>query len=655
MSRCLCRGRPSCRSQCHLRREAARRAGRVGERDGSPSRWGARSLAAARRHAACAHVADPDWERTRVGGQCRGQSWSDLHASRNEQRDANTLRALVEARAAVTDEAVQSEALATAAGVGPSAIAITKSLGIDLVANVSAARAKVDASSALRTYPTLAADVARLDLLRPQIDAGHATFAAIDALIGPFTTDIDTMWQNGIDHLGQDVNTSTQGGPLAARTEALTETFSALTTGLDAVRYANTLAISPSTPANVEALIEMTSLLATSTKTAAALLGPKSAAAWRSLGADPATIRFQRIIDQVVQATLTGAPPPFATNLLGFAAAFKDSLKWIDDLTVAVEAASADVRDLASQHETATQRHLLGEAGSVLALAVISLVGAALLARAIDRPLKRLAESALQISQGHFALLHIPPESPREAAATIAAVNDMTATLAAIETYALTLAENPTSPLLDKPLPGPTGQALQTTLDKLQESIHTAEQHRRMLQEVATHDGLTGLLNRTAAIEAVDRDLARCRRDCTTMMVLFIDLDDLKSINDTYSHAIGDNAIRLTADTLRATTRLSDVVARLGGDEFLVSGIVSQGAAEAQALTERLHQAVGGRSLVADRAVIALHCSIGIALAEPDDTVESVIHRADQALYQAKQHGRNRIEWHTGSAIPAKR
>ena len=220
----------------------------------------------------------------------------------------------------------------------------------------------------------------------------------------------------------------------------------------------------------------------------------------------------------------------------------------------------------------------------------------------------------------------------------------MAATLTALERYAVTLAEQPLSTTLNEPLPGRTGRALQVTLDHLQDSVHEREHDRATLQRASTHDDLTGLLNRGAALEAITRDLARSRRDNIPLMVLFIDLDAFKLINDTYGHQIGDDALRITADALRAEARGSDVIARLGGDEFLVSGFAVD-PAEVESIARRVHDAISARVVSIGEGRLEINSSIGIALAESDDTAESIVRRADLALYRAKRGGRDQVAW----------
>ena len=121
--------------------------------------------------------------------------------------------------------------------------------------------------------------------------------------------------------------------------------------------------------------------------------------------------------------------------------------------------------------------------------------------------------------------------------------------------------------------PAAPARALQTTLNRLRESVRHAERQRVILHEMATHDSLTGLLNRQAARSALrPRTGPGTPRIDGTVMMLYVDLDNLKTINDSYGHRVGDDAIRLTGRHFATGARESDIVARVGGDEFLVAG-----------------------------------------------------------------------------------
>jgi diguanylate cyclase (GGDEF)-like protein/PAS domain S-box-containing protein len=157
----------------------------------------------------------------------------------------------------------------------------------------------------------------------------------------------------------------------------------------------------------------------------------------------------------------------------------------------------------------------------------------------------------------------------------------------------------------------------------------------------ATHDALTGLHNRTVAIDRLSPE-TRARRKGSTA-ILFIDLDKFKVINDSLGHSAGDKVLQIVGERLRGSTRRDDVVGRLGGDEFAVIAHDVSTRAEATGLAEHIRKvlnepvAVEGRNLHID-------ASFGIVIADPDDTRagEDLLRDADLAMYRAKTQGRGR-------------
>jgi diguanylate cyclase (GGDEF)-like protein len=160
------------------------------------------------------------------------------------------------------------------------------------------------------------------------------------------------------------------------------------------------------------------------------------------------------------------------------------------------------------------------------------------------------------------------------------------------------------------------------------------------------HDGLTGLPNRTLFVKQTEHALATVRGRGGHLAALFIDLDRFKPINDEYGHAIGDEVLRAVAKRLNESIRSGDVVSRFGGDEFIV--LCSRLTSHEQGLeiAERIQQAVTLPYTV-DRFELAVGCSIGIAFYSgpgPDLDARTLIQYADLAMYEAKKHGRARIE-----------
>lgn len=168
----------------------------------------------------------------------------------------------------------------------------------------------------------------------------------------------------------------------------------------------------------------------------------------------------------------------------------------------------------------------------------------------------------------------------------------------------------------------------------------TAEQQ---LEHRARTDELTQLLNRKEVLSRIESLGAQSRRTGHQLAVLFCDIDRFKDINDTHGHAAGDEVLRTTANRLRDTLRTSDdLAARVGGDELLVVLHGVQDIDNAVALAEKLRTAAMEPISTAAGPIIAT-LSIGVTLARPDEPTETLVSRADAAMYQAKHSGRNRV------------
>jgi two-component system chemotaxis family response regulator WspR len=165
------------------------------------------------------------------------------------------------------------------------------------------------------------------------------------------------------------------------------------------------------------------------------------------------------------------------------------------------------------------------------------------------------------------------------------------------------------------------------------------------LRDQAIRDGLTGVWNRKMIFDTLAQELARARRESTPLAIIMLDLDRFKSINDTFGHASGDAVIRQAARRLSACVRSYDHVGRYGGDEFLIV-LPNCDREQAGRLSERLRRSVAESPIDPERQELHVSCSLGLAFTdEPDGiSVAALVQAADEALYLAKQGGRNCVE-----------
>ncbi|MEI7864952.1 MAG: GGDEF domain-containing protein, partial [Chthoniobacterales bacterium] len=166
---------------------------------------------------------------------------------------------------------------------------------------------------------------------------------------------------------------------------------------------------------------------------------------------------------------------------------------------------------------------------------------------------------------------------------------------------------------------------------------------KRELERRALTDELTNLLNRKAVLDHLDAFGRNQARTGHALAVLFCDLDRFKTINDNYGHAAGDEVLRVMADRIRGCLRSSDdLAARMGGDELLVVLHGVQDLASASHVAEKLCRSAAEPVPIPGGSVRTT-MSIGVTLARPSERTDDLVARADMAMYQAKQTGRNQV------------
>ena len=192
-------------------------------------------------------------------------------------------------------------------------------------------------------------------------------------------------------------------------------------------------------------------------------------------------------------------------------------------------------------------------------------------------------------------------------------------------------------------------------LNKLIHGLRTTENALDQMEVHAHHDRLTGLPNRLSLDVFFETAVPRARRDEMSIALLYIDLDDFKPVNDTMGHGMGDFVLQEVGARLSGMCRGGEVAARLGGDEFVMVAFVSSedGRAEAESIAARIVEGLA-EPYVRNGQTAHIGCSVGGAfLPEDSETVADLFVRADEALYIAKDAGKNRYAFVSDAAPPA--
>ena len=247
----------------------------------------------------------------------------------------------------------------------------------------------------------------------------------------------------------------------------------------------------------------------------------------------------------------------------------------------------------------------------VLALGFVCIVLAALLARAVTRPINSMTRAVERFADGELAT-GLPLDRRDEI--------------------------------------GVLARCFHRMCKQIQQQIAELNCRREEMENLARHDPLTGLANRRLLVEHAEHAFASARRDNERLAVLFIDLDRFKPINDNLGHAVGDLLLKAVAERIRGVIRESDTPARIGGDEFVVLLEMIQDDIDAQTVAEKIRVALNQPFEIVGHGEehrIAVSACIGIAFYPEDgtDLIELSRH-ADEAMYRAKESGRNAVAFY---------
>jgi diguanylate cyclase (GGDEF)-like protein len=184
---------------------------------------------------------------------------------------------------------------------------------------------------------------------------------------------------------------------------------------------------------------------------------------------------------------------------------------------------------------------------------------------------------------------------------------------------------------------------LEKEKDRLKLEINKRRQLENKLRELASTDPLTGAANRRHFMELANKEFDRILRHNQRMALAVMDIDHFKKVNDTYGHPVGDEVLQVLVQLCHTTLRSSDLIGRLGGEEFGIL-LVETDMEDACLVADRLCHKLSQLRLTAKDGELAFTVSIGVTdVRQEDESLEAIMKRADEALYQAKNSGRNRV------------
>lgn len=190
-------------------------------------------------------------------------------------------------------------------------------------------------------------------------------------------------------------------------------------------------------------------------------------------------------------------------------------------------------------------------------------------------------------------------------------------------------------PDMDRVVHSVDTEALMEEIARLRGEVARLKQRCDELDRDAHRDALVSVSNRRGLVRQLDMLIARRARHSTPAALLFVDVDGLKTLNDSFGHAAGDAALVHLAQLMAAAVRQTDLVARLGGDEFAVL-LDHAGEAAATETAKRLVEAVAGSDFIHQGRPLPLSVAVGFTVIEQGDTAEAVLDRADREMYRDK-------------------
>ncbi|MEM7287141.1 MAG: EAL domain-containing protein [Actinomycetota bacterium] len=560
--------------------------------------------------------------------------------------------ALASLDAHLSAENYWASAVASTRSLGIPPDLITSMIGIDMEQEFAEARELVDESLRVLGLDGVAFSV---DRARDEVahedstttSIGRAYNAVTEALGYPIRAKIDTLTR-----LASDVP---DGYDLARSNLALAVAIDVRTasSGVASTYFATRYPGAAAEDQPALDLLQFSAVYEDSTRRLELLLEPDSDAAevWEQVRTDRRVVElFERLDD--LNDVIFDPDQAFSSvfdlatlDIDAEAAAFSDSLDAVDLHLDVVDAVAAEVSATAAALGADAEEYQRTVVATTALVGVLSLLAIAIASWWIVRPLRRMADVVTAMREGELGG-HVAVAGPAEVRSAGRALNEAADNLKLAEMQAAALADADLDhEVLERRPPGRLGASLQAAVRRLAASLAERAELSARLEHEATHDGLTGLTNRSAAMATLQQALARTRRAPERdLAVMYVDVDDFKQINDRFGHNAGDIVLQTIARRMVDTIREGDLACRLGGDEFLVIAEPVREAHEAIVVANRLVEAVG-EPVTVDGSEIRPGISIGVALAgDTDLSADELLRDADLAVYRAKHEGRSRVE-----------
>jgi len=291
----------------------------------------------------------------------------------------------------------------------------------------------------------------------------------------------------------------------------------------------------------------------------------------------------------------------------------------INQLHLLTEELVADVEIAANKKSKSLQRALLTVTGILAFVVIITMMVSWLLNQSILYPFRQLTDAMTRLSDGHRDVRFTDHFAEDEIGKMVDAYERSRRTL----------------------LQADISSAIRFKRQSL--TLKKKEREKARYQKLASVDALTGAVNRRRFSELADLEMMRAKRYKRGLSVMMLDIDYFKEINDTYGHVNGDSVLKAFYQTCFDNVRNTDIVARIGGEEFVVL-MPETNLSQAGELAERVREAISKLAVTVDSGLIRLTVSIGVAIWDDKlKTIDAFVEKADDALYEAKRSGRNRV------------